>query len=88
MKKKSADFVNVAELKARLSHYLRMVRQGQPITVLDRKTPIARLTPATGSGEKLRVRKATRDPKTVLIPERPAGDTDSLAILLADRQSR
>lgn len=37
--------VRVAELKARLSEYLRMVRRGEPVTVLDRDTPIARIVP-------------------------------------------
>jgi prevent-host-death family protein len=35
----------VAELKARLSEYLRVVRGGQTVTVLDRQTPIARIVP-------------------------------------------
>ena len=40
--------VNVAELKNRLSHYLRMVRRGQPILVRDRDRVIARIDPAGG----------------------------------------
>jgi prevent-host-death family protein len=35
----------VAELKARLSHYLRAVRRGETVTVLDRDTPIAQIVP-------------------------------------------
>lgn len=42
--------VNVAELKNRLSHYLRIVRRGQPILVRDRDRVIARIEPAGGSG--------------------------------------
>ncbi|MGC2129041.1 MAG: type II toxin-antitoxin system prevent-host-death family antitoxin [Candidatus Aquilonibacter sp.] len=39
--------VGIAELKARLSEYLRAVRRGETISVLDRETPIARIVPAT-----------------------------------------
>ncbi|MFQ5678347.1 MAG: type II toxin-antitoxin system Phd/YefM family antitoxin [Gemmatimonadota bacterium] len=46
----AGDRVGVAELKARLSHYLRRVRRGHPVTVLDRDTPIARLVPLEPSG--------------------------------------
>jgi antitoxin (DNA-binding transcriptional repressor) of toxin-antitoxin stability system len=42
--------VNVAELKNHLSHYLRLVRRGQPILVRDRDRVIARIEPAGGSG--------------------------------------
>ncbi len=42
--------VNVAELKNRLSHYLRLVRRGQAILVRDRDRVIARIEPAGGHG--------------------------------------
>jgi len=34
---------SVTELKARLSHYLRMVRRGSEVEILDRGVPVARL---------------------------------------------
>jgi prevent-host-death family protein len=37
--------VNISELKARLSAYLDAVRRGETVTILDRKTPIARIVP-------------------------------------------
>jgi prevent-host-death family protein len=37
--------VRIAELKSRLSHYLRQVRRGHPLTVMDRDTPIAQIVP-------------------------------------------
>ena len=37
--------VNIAMLRAKLSRYLAMVRRGETIEVLDRRTPIARLVP-------------------------------------------
>lgn len=37
--------VAIAELKARLSAELRRVREGDPVTVLDRRTPVAVIMP-------------------------------------------
>jgi len=39
------DTVSVAELKAKLSHYLREVREGRSFTVLRRDIPVATLGP-------------------------------------------
>jgi prevent-host-death family protein len=36
---------NVGTLRNNLSKYLEMVRKGETIEILDRKTPVARLTP-------------------------------------------
>jgi len=41
----------VSELKARLSAYLAAVREGEEVVVFDRKTPIARLVPWSGSSQ-------------------------------------
>lgn len=43
--------VSVSELKARLSHYLREVRRGGEIQVLDRGNPVARIVPPAGPGD-------------------------------------
>lgn len=48
--------VPVSELKARLSHYLREVRRGGEIQVLDRGKPVARIVPLTESGDEHRER--------------------------------
>ena len=37
--------VRIAELKSRLSEYLRAVRNGETIAVLDRETPVAHIVP-------------------------------------------
>ncbi len=37
--------INIAELKSHLSKYLRAVRRGERILVLDRKDPVAELVP-------------------------------------------
>lgn len=47
----------VAELKARLSHYLRRVKAGEEVLVTERNVPVARLVPvgkATPDQERLR----------------------------------
>lgn len=50
--------VGVAELKARLSEYLRAVRKGHDLTIMDRDQPIARVVPYAASGS-LVVREPT-----------------------------
>ncbi len=35
--------VNISEIKNRLSYYLRLVRGGQEVEILDRNTPLARM---------------------------------------------
>jgi antitoxin (DNA-binding transcriptional repressor) of toxin-antitoxin stability system len=44
-------------LKARLSEYLRKVKRGHAVTVLDRETPIARLVPYEADAASLPVRR-------------------------------
>jgi prevent-host-death family protein len=39
------EAVNVAELKNRLSHYLRKVKDGEEVVIRDRDVPIARIVP-------------------------------------------
>ena len=49
--------VNIAELKNRLSHYLRQVRGGEEILIRDRARPVAKIVPLSAandfSGEEL-----------------------------------
>jgi prevent-host-death family protein len=78
--------VRIAELKSHLSEYLRSVRKGRTLTVLDRDTPIARIIPyAAGPIE---IRRATRRLRGLKLPPPPAAQTDSLSILLDDRRRR
>lgn len=53
----SLSDVRIAQLKARLSEYLRAVRKGRELTVYDRDQPIARVVPYTGRGGGLVVRE-------------------------------
>ena len=78
--------VRIAEMKSRLSEYLRSVRKGRTVTVLDRDTPIAQIVPY--GLEAIEVRRATRRLRDLDLPRRPAAPTDSVALLLDDRHRR
>lgn len=81
--------VGIAELKARLSEYVRGVRSGASWTVMDRGTPVARLTPYSPSGEPLQIRSpARRWPSLQKVPLPPPvrSTVDVLDILLEERQ--
>ena len=78
--------VGIAELKARLSEHLRAVRKGRTLTILDRNIPVARLVPF--GVEPVEIRRATRRPRDLALPPPPAAPTNSLSILVADRQRR
>ena len=43
--------VNIAELKNRLSHYLRQVREGDEILIRDRNRPVAKIVPLSESDD-------------------------------------
>jgi prevent-host-death family protein len=53
--------VRIAELKARLSEYLRGVQRGHVLTVMDRDTPIARIIPYEKEPSTLTVRPPLPD---------------------------
>ena len=79
--------VGVADLKARLSEYLRTVKRGEEITVYDRNEPIARIVPFTSPGA-LIVRQPTRGYKSfrdIKLPLPVKLDVDPVELLLQDR---
>lgn len=85
------DTVRIAELKSRLSEYIRRVRRGQPITVLDRDTPVARLEPVGADAPQLVVREPTPDapkPRDVRLPPPLRIKSDVLRLLAAERDER
>lgn len=43
--------ISITELKARLSFYLREVRRGGEVQILDRGVPVATLSPLSGGGD-------------------------------------
>jgi prevent-host-death family protein len=81
--------VRIAELKARLSQYLRAVRRGETIAVLDRETPVAQIVPMRDRTT-IRVRKpapAAPSPNRVQLPKPLKVQIDILQLLLEERQS-
>ncbi len=82
--------VRVAELKARLSEYLREVRRGHTLTVLDRETPIARIVPYETGVASLTIRRpppGSPPPHQIqLPPPLDVGGVDVVALLLEERQ--
>ena len=82
--------VRIAELKAHLSEYLRAVRRGQTIAVLDRDTPVAELVPVGKAGE-IRVRKplAGASPLSRIPMPKPLKlEIDIVDLLMEERQNR
>ena len=81
--------VRIAELKSRLSEYLRAVRNGETIAVLDRETPVAQLVPVR-ERRALRIRKPAAGrppPNRVKLPKPLKLDIDIVDLLLEERQS-
>jgi len=57
--------VGIAELKGKLSQYLRMVRKGGEVVIKDRETPIARLAPYEKTHKRLETIQPTLSLKEV-----------------------
>ena len=80
--------VKVAELKAKLSGYLRQVKQGETVTVYDRSTPIADIVPHESSG--LSIIESTQELKPLLRKlskrKRVTKNVFSLSLLKEDRK--
>jgi prevent-host-death family protein len=83
--------VGVAELKSHLSKHLRTVRRGQPLTVLDRNTPVAQIIPYPEGEAALPVRRPTESaikPKQMRWPPPLKLRHDPVTLLLEERQER
>lgn len=79
----------LAELKARLSEYLRRVRQGHPLTVFDRETPIARLVPYAADAAAVSIRRPAPEagkPYHVRLPPRLKTGVDVVELLMQERR--
>lgn len=83
----TAVTVQVAELKARLSEYIRAAEAGQTVVVTAYGRPVVDLVPHRGVPP-VRVRPATRAWGSVKLPRTGRGRTDSLALLVEDRRKR
>jgi len=80
--------VRIAELKARLSEYLRAVRGGETVAVLDRDTPIAQIVPIRDRTA-LRIRRpapGTPPPNRVPLSKPLNLKIDIVQLLLEERQ--
>ncbi len=82
--------VKIGELKNKLSSYLRLVRKGAQIIVMDREHPIARITPFEEKKEKLTIIPAREKFSNItkLSFPRPKVSIDIVALLREDRDSR
>jgi len=81
--------VRIAALKAKLSEHLRGVRRGESLTVMDRDTPVAIITPYDRGPGSLTVRPPYPGSQRVSHVELPPPlsiDTDIVDLLLAERQ--
>ena len=82
--------VGIADLKARLSAHLRRVRAGESLTVLDRRTPVARVVPYEEHVTPLRIRRPRASapaPGELTFPPVGPLDRDVVELLLEDRAS-
>jgi prevent-host-death family protein len=81
--------VRIAELKSHLSEYLRAVRSGQSIIVLDRETPVAHIVPVRNPPA-LKIRKpkpGSPPPGRVPMPGPLKTNIDIVDLLLEERQN-
>ena len=82
--------VQVSQLKARLSEYLRSVRRGGELVVMDRRTPVARLLPYDEGPHRLERRppRVNAVPLDQLeFPPFPVEIPDAMEFLREDRES-
>ena len=92
--------VRIGELKNHLSRYLRVVRSGARLVVMDRDTPVAELGPITSAGKAAAARRDDLIRRGVVVPAPRASLTldelgppvpcrgDAVAALRADRDAR
>jgi prevent-host-death family protein len=81
--------VRIAELKAKLSEFLRAVQAGESFAVLDRNTAIAQIVPIRDRPG-LRIRKpalGSPTPNKVSLPKPMPLKMDVVELLLEERQS-
>lgn len=82
--------VKIADLKAKLSEHLRLVRAGETIAVLDRETPVAHIVPIRARTA-LRIRKplpGARPLNQIPLPKPANLEMDIVSLLLQERQTQ
>ena len=83
------DGVKIAALKAKLSEYLRRVRRGHSVTVLDRETPIARIVPYASDAPLITIRRprpGLGKLSALRMPPPLKTDIDIVQLLMEERQ--
>ena len=81
--------VRIAELKSKLSEFLRAVQAGETIAVPDRNRTVAHIVPILEPGG-LRIRSPAPDspkPNKVPLPKPSQAKIDVLELLLEERQN-
>jgi prevent-host-death family protein len=78
--------VKISELKNHLSAYLRHVRKGHTVEVLDRDTPVANIVPI--QEDALVIHHATGSMRDFVPPPPLDLDVDVVALLREDRDAR
>jgi prevent-host-death family protein len=86
MKDSEKTSIPMADFKAHLSRYIRDVRNGKPLTLLDRQTPVAQVVPYSEKPGKLAVRPATRKPSQVRFPPPPGKKLEVVRYAAEERQ--
>lgn len=82
--------VGIAELKSRLSEFLRIVQSGESIAVLDRNRPVAHIVPVRERSG-VRIRKPAADsprPNRVALPNPTRQKVDVVELLLEERHNQ
>ena len=80
--------VGIAQLKSRLSEFLRIVQGGESIAIVDRNRPVAQIVPMRDRPG-LRIRKPATDspkPNKVALPKPLIQKIDIVQLLLEERQ--
>ena len=80
--------VRIADLKANLSAYLRRVKRGEVLTVMQRDTPVAQLVPFEVSRPPIRIRRGRGTLKDLRLPPPLRTKSDIVALLLEERGER
>ena len=85
---KTMKQVRIAELKSRLSEYLRAARRGETILVLDRDTPVAQIVPIRARPNLVTRKPApgAPPPNRVRLPGPSRLKIDIVKLLLEERQ--
>jgi len=80
--------VGIAQLKAHLSRYVRGIRRGETVIVLDRNEPVARIVPFQNEETILPICRPLKPLKDYELPPPVRTTVDSLAALLEGRRDR